>query len=449
MAVEVLLPKVGLTMTEGTVTEVLVADGTTISIGDPLLTVSTDKVDVDIEAESAGVFHVAVERGATLPPGAVIGWVLEPGEEPPALAPPEVAPAVEAPVQEPTPVAAASPAASPAANGRLIASPNARRVAAELGVDLTSLTGTGPGGRIVSEDVEEARAVAPAGSPVALRPPLRKLARSWGVDPTSIVPTGPEGRVQRSDVLAAARAGAGSPAAAAAQGNPVVRVVPLTGMRGTIAKRMLASLQESAQLTHGYHVTLDAVIAVRQQLKAESAEGETVPSINDFVVKAAALALREHPGLNASVVGEEIHELGDIHVGLAVAVPGGLYVPVVRHADELTITEIAEETRSLASSARGGTLRLDQLEGGTFAVTSLGTYGVDFFTPVINPGNVAILGVGQVRDGVRWEGDTPVRTQEVTLSLTFDHRAVDGAPAADYLRTVERLLTRPLRLLVD
>jgi pyruvate/2-oxoglutarate dehydrogenase complex dihydrolipoamide acyltransferase (E2) component len=472
MAVEVLLPKVGLTMTEGTVTEVHVPDGTAIEIGDALVTVSTDKVDVDIEAESAGIFHVGVQRGATLEPGAVVGWVVEPGEAPPTAGSPAsgTAAANAAEADEPAPPTSTTTTGSatvPAGDrdGRLRASPNARRVAAELGVDLASVRGTGPEGRIVSEDVEDAAggastatspAPGPGASPVVdtpaasrLRPPLRRLARSLGVDPASVPPTGPGGSLLRSDIVAAGRTAGVPSGAPELDGNAVTRVVPLTGMRGTIARRMHASLQESAQLTHGYHVALDAVIDLRDRMKAESVEGETVPSINDFVVKAAALALRDHPGLNATIVDDEIRELADIHVGVAVAVPGGLFVPVVRHADELTLREIAEETRALAVAAREGRLSLGQLEGGTFAVTSLGAYGVDFFTPVINPGNVGILGVGQARDGIRWEGDRPVRTREVTLSLTFDHRAVDGAPAAEYLRTVERLLSRPLRLLLD
>ena len=175
-------------------------------------------------------------------------------------------------------------------------------------------------------------------------------------------------------------------------------------MRGAIASRMLASLHEMAQLTHGVRGGLDDVVALRAELKRDWGErGIAVPSLNDFVVRAAALALREHPGLNASVVGDEIHLLPDIHVGVAVAVPEGLLVPVVRDADRLPLRVLAETTRSLAAAARAGRLALADLEGGTFAVTSLGTYGIDFFTPVINPGNVAILGVGRLRDGVRWD----------------------------------------------
>jgi pyruvate dehydrogenase E2 component (dihydrolipoamide acetyltransferase) len=219
-------------------------------------------------------------------------------------------------------------------------------------------------------------------------------------------------------------------------------------MRGAIAKRMHASLQEMAQLTHGYEVRMDGVADLRARLKEEWADtGQAVPTLNDFVVRAAALALREHPLLNATVREDGVHLLEQIHVGLAVAVPDGLVVPVIRDAADRSLSGLAGVTRELAGAARAGTLRLDQLEGATFVVTSLGGYGVDMFTPVIYPGNVAILGVGRLRDGVAWEGDRPLRTRVLTLSLTFDHRAVDGAPAAEYLRTVDRLLQRPLRLL--
>ena len=453
-------------MTEGTVTEILVSDGTEVAVGKAIITVATDKVDVDIEAESAGLFHAAVDTGVTLVPGALLGWLLEPGESTPHAA------------ASPTPSDAATPAilgtsAGPVAetmappvnaDGRHFVSPNARRVAGELGIDLHGLHGTGPGGRIVSEDVEEAANVASAtvASPVTttttttttdnglsdvdLKPPLRKLARDLGVDISRIVPTGPDGSPLRADVLAASQRSS-APITTSGE-NTVIRVIPMTGMRGAIAGRMHASLQESAQLTHGYRVQLDALVDVRSRLKTESNANDVVPSINDFLVRAVALALREHPYMNATIVAGEIRHLQDIHLGLAVAVPNGLYVPVVRHADQLGLLEIAHETRALAAAARTGKLALAQLEGGTFTVSSLGTYGVEMFTPVINPGNVGILGVGQIRDGVRWEDDRPVRTREATLSLTFDHRAVDGVPAAEFLRTLDGLLSRPLRLLL-
>ena len=346
------------------------------------------------------------------------------------------------------------------AGGRVLISPNARRVAEQLDVDLTAVIGTGPGGRIVSEDVEEAaaRGLQPSGSsqPGRIVSPLaRRDARDAGIDPASIA-TG-DGVVRRSDVRAAAASTPQSTAAAAVATTPAqvslpigqetASIIPMKGMRGTIAARMQQSLTEMAQLTHGFEVCMDAVVALRAEMKEQyAALGVAVPSLNDFIVRAAALALRQHPILNATIIDKEIHLLGRIHMGLAVAVPGGLMVPVIRDADRLSLPELARTTRDLAERCRDGAIGLDELEGASFAVTSLGTYGVDFFTPVINPGNVGILGVGRLRDSGRWEGDAFVRTQVLTLSLTFDHRAVDGAPAAEYLQTISELLARPLVL---
>jgi pyruvate/2-oxoglutarate dehydrogenase complex dihydrolipoamide acyltransferase (E2) component len=244
-------------------------------------------------------------------------------------------------------------------------------------------------------------------------------------------------------VAAAARAVPSAPA-------PVLetQVIPLTGMRGVIATRMHASLQEMAQLTLGTEATMDAAVALRAQLKDQWQQASMqVPTITDLVVRAAALSLREHPRLNASVRDHAIHVQPEINVGLAVALEEGLMVPVLKRADELPLSAMAAETRRLAQAARTGKLTLPELEGGTFTVSTLGSFGIDFFTPVITPGQVAILGVGRLRDSVRWEGATPQRTQVLTLSITFDHRAVDGAPAAEYLRSVAARLTNPLTLL--
>ncbi|MGW0841710.1 2-oxo acid dehydrogenase subunit E2 [Streptomyces sp. NPDC002787] len=501
MAVEVLLPKIGLTMQEGTIDEWLVPTGAAVAEGDALLRLATDKVDVDVEAEAGGLFHPVVPAGTTLPAGALIGWLLAEGEQPPDPASTPMpagsgSSAGTASVAVPAPGGgaattavpapgggvgmgvprvlgggvgrgappvltgagagpdAAGAAVAPTANGtgdRLLSSPNARRVAAAAHVDLTAVRGTGPGGRIVSEDVEEFLAalhddlVAPAppgGAPSS--PLVRKLARERGIDLTGVNGTGPGGRIRRSDLDAV------TPAPVRRNAAPQPGdVLPLTGMRGTIARRMHASLQEMAQLTHGYEVRMDAVVALRDRLKEEWADGELpVPSLNDFLMKAAALALREHPLLNATVREDGIHLLDGIHLGFAVAVPGGLMVPVIEDAVALPLPEIARRSRALAEAAREGRISPAQLEGATFTVTSLGGYGVDFFTPVINPGNVAILGVGRLRDGVEWADDRPLRTRVLTLSLTFDHRAVDGAPAAEYLCSVGELLRKPLRLLV-
>jgi pyruvate dehydrogenase E2 component (dihydrolipoamide acetyltransferase) len=454
VAVEILLPKLGLTMETGLIEAWLVPPGTPVEPGDPLLRLATDKVDVEVEAEGAGLFHPAVQSGVELPPGALIGWLLEAGEEVPSGAA-----ALEAPPPPPIPAEASAPVVGePGAltrTGRLFASPNARRVARARGVDITQLNGTGPGGRIITADVLDAAAAAPAEpgpAPQVVSPLVRRDAAAAGVDLGAVVATGPGGKVLRSDVAAAARQ---APAAVAAQAPAAAvpaaataQVIPLTGMRGVIASRMHASLQEMAQLTLGTEAVMDAAITLRSQLKKQWAQaGIPVPTVTDLVVRAAALALREHPRLNASVHDDAIHVQPEINVGLAVALKDGLLVPVVKRADQLPLSAIAAESRRLAEGARNGRLSLPDLEGGTFTVSTLGSYGIDFFTPVITPGQVAILGVGRVRDSVRWEGASPVRTQVMTLSITFDHRAVDGAPAASYLRSVLARLANPLSLL--
>jgi len=459
VAIEIRLPKLGLTMEEGTVDEWLLDDGAVVTVGTPLLRLATDKIDVDVEAEEAGILHRAVANGATLEPGAILGWLLSEGEQAPAGAAAVAAPAAAASTEDVaviTTVRGDDDVEVTSASGRVFISPNARRVAADLGVDLASVTGSGPGGRIVSEDVEEAAAQARQSTgPAKVASPLaRRDAREAGIDPTTI-PTS-NGYVSRGDVRAAATAPQAAAAAAVVMSPPVAAatagqgtssIIPMKGMRGTIAARMQQSLTEMAQLTHGFEVRMDAVVALRSEMKEQyAALGVPVPSLNDFVVRAAALALRQHPILNATITGNEIHLLSRIHMGLAVAVPNGLMVPVIRDADTLSLPELARSTRDLADRCREGTISLDDLEGGTFAVTSLGTYGVDMFTPVINPGNVGILGVGRLRDSGTWEGDAWVRTQVLTLSLTFDHRAVDGAPAAEYLQTMAELLARPLVL---
>jgi pyruvate/2-oxoglutarate dehydrogenase complex dihydrolipoamide acyltransferase (E2) component len=446
VAVEVVIPKLGLTMETGVIEEWLVAPGTAVKPGDPLLRLATDKVDAEVEAEGSGLFHPAVQPGAELPPGALIGWLLEAGEEIPSGA---------AALEEPPPPHIQAEAAAPVVGepgaltrtGRLFASPNARRVARERGFDITQLNGTGPGGRIITADVLDAASAGP-GTPgpaaQVVSPLVRRDAAAAGVDLGAVVASGPGGKVLRSDVAAAARRApaAAAPAAAAAE------VIPLTGMRGVIASRMHASLQEMAQLTLGTEAVMDAAVALRAQLKEQWGQaGIPVPTITDLVVRAAALALREHPRLNASVHDDAIHVQPEINVGLAVALEEGLLVPVVKGADQLPLSAIAAESRRLAQGARSGRLSLPDLEGGTFTVSTLGSYGIDFFTPVITPGQVAILGVGRLRDSVRWEDASPVRTQVMTLSITFDHRAVDGAPAADYLRSVLSRLANPLSLL--
>lgn len=462
MAVRVLLPKVGLTMDEGTIEEWLVEAGAPVRLGQPLLRMATDKVDVEVEAEAEGILRPVASAGETLPPGALIAWLLADGESVPDE--PASAAEIVVAVSAPDPAHVSAPAAPSVplgvgtftpvkdAFGRWRASPNARRVAAERGVDLTTVKGTGPDGRIVSEDIESQFAIsaldprggrghvaAPKPSPL-----IRRLARDLSVDLATVSGSGPGGSLTRNDVTEA-HVPARGPLSLQADTN---KVVPLTGMRGAIARNMTASLQEMAQLTHGYEANVTSLVALRKSMK-EQLEGVDyrIPTVTDFVARAVVMALAEHPGLNASVREDGIHLLEQVHLGVAVALPNGLVVPVVRDADDLSIDQLAVEIRRLAETAREGRLSADDMVGGTFAITSLGTYGVDFFTPVINPGNVAILGIGRIRDGIEWEAEAPRRTDVMSLSLTFDHRAVDGAPAAEFLRTVCHWLARPLALI--
>jgi pyruvate dehydrogenase E2 component (dihydrolipoamide acetyltransferase) len=486
MATEFIMPKLGLTMEEGTILEWLVDDGAAIEPGVPVLRIETDKVESDVEAVGAGRFVRAAAVGDTFPCGAVIGYLLAEGEEAPVAPTPS-----PAPTAAPTPSAAASvtaaapaaPVAATRADGRVVASPNARRVAADLGVDLRYVRGTGPGGRIVSEDVEEAaasgtarrgapvtpgqtlplaRAIVP-GSPVPASFAARQLADLLGVDLGAVAPDPIDGRVTRDGVAAYVRArlaelappapqptvAPATPAASAATPAPLppamqppTQVIRMSGMRGTIAKRMHASLQQMAQLTLFMDADLDAVVADRNARKASG----SAPGFTDYIVAAAARALRLHPAVNSQVTDEGIALLPEVHVGMAVAVESGLMVPVVRNADQRPLADLSAETTRLAEAARTGSLALAELEGGTFSVSALGMFGVDGFTPVINPPNTAILGVGRLRDDVVLVDGQVSTTKRLTLSLTWDHRVFDGAPAAQFCQSIVQLLADPAAL---
>ena len=328
----------------------------------------------------------------------------------------------------------------------------------------------------MSEDVE----AAPAGAAAAYAGPLvfignpenahavatvaaRSLADLLGVDLTQ-VPVDPlEQRITRDGValyvrqrlqqLAPAAPAAPVPAAsaaapAAAPLMPLLQeptsTIRLSGMRGTIAKRMTQSLREMAQLTLAMDADMDAVLADRAERKA--AGGGQVPSITDYVVAAAARALLRHPGVNAQLAEDGIALLPEVHMGLAVAVDGGLLVPVIRDAAHRELADLAAETTRLAAAARNGALGPKDLEGGTFSVSALGAFGVDMFTPVINPPNAGILGVGRLRDDLVLVDGQVRTTKRLTLSLTWDHRVFDGVPAAEYCRTVVQLLAEPASL---
>lgn len=465
MPTEIVIPKLGMTMDKGTLVDWIVADGTEVQTGAPLFNLETEKIEMEVEAEAAGTVRHLVGPGTTLPPGGIVGYILAAGEEMPSGSAPaaSVAGNGAGSVSSPAPRAAAAPERA-LDGGRIAASPIARRLAKEAGLDITALSGSGPGGRIVEADVIAAKdAPQPATStPVAPPPPdreiiasplARKLAESLGIDLRTVQGTGPGGRITKEDVesapATAAAAAAPSPSAGVpASGPQPGETIPIRGMRKVIAQRMHASLQEMAQLTMGMDVAMSEAMKLRKQLVDEWAPEGIRPTYTDLIIKAIAKALRQHPRLNAQFGEQAIQLLDDVHIGVAVAVEDGLVVPVVREADRLTIKEIAVESHRLATAARDGKLMPDDMAGQTFSITTLGSADIDFFTPIINPPNVGILGVGRIRNTVDWDGDRPIKAATMTLSLTVDHRAVDGAPAAAFLGSVRDLLEAPYRLLV-
>ena len=432
MAHTLVMPKLGLTMTEGTVGQWLKREGDPVVEGEDLSEVETDKLTNTITANVSGILlRILAEDGQTVPclaPVAVIGAAGEAVPEPavPAAA---VSGTASAPKVSP-----GSPAPAPAASvgGRVIASPAAKKLAKEKGIELALVHGTGPGGRVTLEDVaafQPAPVVtetepAPRSSGLA-----RKVADELGID-LAEVPS--EGRVKAADVLAYAT----EPLAAADT------VVPMSPMRKVIARRMKESQQVSAPVAYDVSVDLTALRAVRQGL----ADAGHKVSYTDLLVWVVARLLPEHPLLNCSIEGEALRHHDAVNLGVAVAVPDGLLVPVIANAHTKGLDAISAEVRALAEQARAGQLSLDALSGGTFTITNLGMFGIESFTPIINQPEVAILGVNAITDTPVAENGQVVIRPVLRLSLVADHRAVDGAVAATFLAALKTRLEQPALL---
>jgi pyruvate dehydrogenase E2 component (dihydrolipoamide acetyltransferase) len=465
---EIYLTRVGMTMTEGVVAEWYIADGDKVAKGQLLYRLETEKVELEVDSDDEGIVRHLVEVGVACEPGDVVGWIYAPGEAIPDVLPrgekmtdgeasePDTATAQSLPAAPTRHAAEASNTASidiatRGLGGRILASPAARKLALTRGVALGSIRGTGPGGRIIEVDVPASGAHAATSQAQQARvkasPVARRRAEQLDVDLTGVEGTGPAGRITKADVERAAQEP--RPAAAARGTGPVAgQSIPLRGMRKTISTNMFRSLQTTAQLTMNMEVVMDDAVKLRSQLIAEW-EGEGVrPSFTDLVVKASAKALSMHPRMNSAMGETEISLLEEIHVGIAVALDEGLVVPVIRDPLSRSVKSISLEATRLAQAARNGTLGMDEMHGGTFTVSTLGMFGVDSFTPILNPPQSGILGVNRITDGVGWEGDRPVKRKTMQLSLTWDHRVLDGEPAARFLATVRDLLEAPYRLLV-
>jgi pyruvate dehydrogenase E2 component (dihydrolipoamide acetyltransferase) len=377
------MPKFGLTMHEGTIQRFFKAVGERVSAGDPLYEVETEKVLYEVESPASGVLAVALfEEGATVECGVAVAVIAEANDDPASLrAKYGSAPAAPSNGEVKAAKAPAADAIEPksASGERRPVSPVARKLAAELGVKLDRVIGSGPGGRITREDVERAAKSPP--------PPV--------------------------------------PATASLQ------TTPLRGMRKTIAERMHQSLRDTAQLTITSEADVTPATELRERLKREFDFTYT-----DLLMQAAARALLKHPRMNARLEGNAILSSSETNIGLAVSLEDGLIVPVIRDVTSKSLREIAALTKEAGEKARASKLKLEDISGGTFTITNLGTYGIDAFTPILNSGETGILGVGRIVEKPAIYRGEITRRAMITLSLTFDHRVIDGAPAALFLQSV-------------
>jgi pyruvate dehydrogenase E2 component (dihydrolipoamide acetyltransferase) len=438
MAIEIVMPKLGWTMEEGVLDEWIKQDGDQVEPGDIVFTVESDKALQEIEAFDSGILHIPSDSpppGSTIKIGVLLAYILEPGEQPP------LGRASAEPIIESSPaVTETNTLSTPSVrrNGRQPAiSPRARRVAAELGVDWTILQGSGSTGRIVERDVRAAAQQPTPPAAVELTPVARRAAQELGVDLNQLAAQFPGKRITREDVEAAAhRAPADAPAAA--------QRAPISNVRRIIGERMATSAQTTAAVTLTTEADATELVHLRQQLKTDV--GRAVPSYNDLLTKLAAHALLEHSQLNARFDGDDIVQHSAVHIGLAVDTERGLLVPVIHDVPDKSLRTVAAESADLIERARAGTLRPDELGGSTFSITNLGMYQIDAFTPIINLPECAILGIGRI---VPKQVVIDVVNERVAirhmlyLSLTFDHRLVDGAPAARFLQRVKHLIEQP------
>jgi pyruvate dehydrogenase E2 component (dihydrolipoamide acetyltransferase) len=430
VALEIIMPRLSDSMEEGTILQWLIAEGDRVEEGQALVEIETDKANVTYEATAAGVIlALSVSEGASVPVGAPIAVIGEAGEELPSGSSAEVIGAAGARDAEPREAvsgasardaksreavigvvapdgreAVSAPVARDVRSARPRASPLARRIAAELDVDLTGLAGSGPQGRVIRADVERAAAPANGGQPATVR----------------------------------------APTSTAAKGQPSVQ--ELTRLQRTVARRMAESRATVPDIELRSEVDMSEVVALRERLREVS---DAPPSFNDFIVKAAALALREFPRVNGAYRDGRFETYSRVNVAIAVAAEDALVVPTIFDADSKSLREIGTAARALAARVRDGSIAPDALSGGTFTVSNLGMYGVDSFSAVINPPQAAILAVGSLRPrAVVDESGQVVARPTILLTLACDHRILYGADGARFLARVRELLERPLALLL-
>jgi len=465
MAVDLFIPKMGQTVEEVTLINWLIKEGDKVDFGDPVMEVETDKAIFTVEANGKGYVHFGpFEKGQVVPVLTVVATI---GKKDDTFAPSasiistdekpaedaKEAPKPAAPAEEEKPAEAAVETAS----AKVFASPRAKKLAAAKGVDLSKVTPTGGEGvRVVEDDVVAYLAKnTKDATPIAA-----KLAAEMGLDLSSVIGTGPKGKIIREDVEQAVRLQmAAGPAAAAAPvageiayaPNTAQETKPVSGVRKIIFDRMGLSDQLTARVTLVTEADVTELVRFRNKLKAEKTEAWGYkPGFNEMIGLIVAQTLAKYRYMNArlSQDGTQIEMLEDVNLAFAVDTDRGLLVPVIKKADQLELKDLGAKFHALADAAKLGRVLPDDLVGGTFTITNLGSYGVDAFTPVINLPELAILGVGRILEKVVPVNGTPEIRKMMTLSLVFDHRLVDGAPAAKFLQSVRELLEDPIMIFV-
>jgi pyruvate dehydrogenase E2 component (dihydrolipoamide acetyltransferase) len=457
MAQEITIPRLGWSMEEGIFGEWLRANGDFVEAGEMVFLLEGEKAAHEIESLETGYLYIPEDSprpGETVKVGQVIGFLLGKGEKPPILpkrvTAGKVAVAIPAAV-EPKPVLDRSLEVPQKAvqsgnfvSRQRVAGPAARRLARELGIDLNAIPTPDPTGRVLTEDVKLAISMQDSGRglvshPVA-SPRARRRARELGLDWSKVQGTGRNGRVRERDIIA--HASIASPTVLKtneiAPASPG-RHIPASKLRLVLAQRMQAGVSQAAPVTLHTKVDADALIAYRTHMKRDASK-ENIPSYNDILIWLTARTMREQPQLNACWYRDGIHYYDAIHIATAVDTEAGLLAPVIPNADHLTLKQIADETKQRITASRAGSLNQSALQGGTFTITNLGMMGIDAFTPILNLPQAGILGVGRiVEDSVVRDGRIVVGNT-MTLSLTFDHRVIDGAPAARWLQRLCELI---------
>ena len=415
MAYEILMPQLGLTMEEGTVSGWLKHEGDAVKAGEAILEITTDKLTNEVTSEHDGVLlKIVAQEGEDIPVKGLLGYIGEAGEQVGGAAAPTAVP-VEAVAPAAASASVIAPAAVSAGGARIRISPFARKLAANMGVDYSALTGSGPSGRIVAKDIyaaAEARKSAPAAAPAApAAAPAAPAAKKGGLE------------LMEGDTIA-----------------------KLSGMRKVVAERMLQSHTEIPPVTQNTKVDVTALMKFRKSL-IETAGKKF--SVNDLILKATAKVLRAHPEVLVSYDNGQVIQRAHVNLGMAVALDAGLIVPVIRDADKMGLDELAAKAKDLATRAKENKLTTDEYKGSTFSVSNLGMFGIETFTPIVNQPDAGILGVCAIQDELVMDDEGNISKHQVMrLSFTYDHRLIDGAVAAKFIMDLRDLLQSPMNILL-